>query len=57
MGQVKALKSLGRKDCEGLLSGCTGKGSKIGCGGKVTRNFVAISPGKDTSVFVNIMKK
>ena len=37
MDQVKALKSLGRKNCEGLLSGCAGKGSKIGCGGKVTR--------------------
>ena len=48
MDQVKAVKSLvWRKNCESLPSGCTAKGSKIGCGGKATRFFVAISPGKD----------
>ena len=35
-----------RKKCEGLNRGCTGKGAKVGSGGRVMKLIVAISYGK-----------
>ena len=39
-----------RKKCEGLMRGCTAKGSKVGSGGKVVKVVVAISQGKGAIV-------